>query len=99
MFFFMRRATVRNVADLPAAIGWAIELNGYVNKTYNIHLKSGIELFGTPTIHWQFEVDSLDKITALNQKLLQDRMYVALLEKAKAYWLDGSLKDDIVQFP
>ncbi len=99
MFFFTRKATVRNVADLTAVVGWAMELNGYVNKTYNIHLKAGLELFGTPTVHWQFETDSLDKITALNQKLLQDKTYVALLEKAKPYWMDGSLKDEIVQFP
>ncbi|HEX8790989.1 MAG TPA: hypothetical protein VF765_08545 [Polyangiaceae bacterium] len=95
----MRRATVRNVADLPAVVGWSMELNGYVNKTYDIHLKTGLELFGTPTVHWHFETDSLDKISALNQKLLQDRTYIAMLEKAKPYWMDGSLKDEIVQFP
>lgn len=75
-----------------------MEINGFLLKNYNIQVKAGVELFGTPTIHWQFEIDSLDKLAALNQKMLQDKTYVAMLEKARQYWLDGSLKDGIVSY-
>ena len=99
MFKFTRKATVVNAADLPAAIGWAMEVNGYLKKTYQIDVTAGVELFGTPTVHWYFETDSLDKISALNQKMLQDKTYVALLEKARQLWLAGTMKDEIVQLP
>ena len=99
MYLFTRKATVCNAAYLPAAVAWTMELNGYLNKTYQINLKAGVELFGTPTLHWHLESDSLDKLTALNQKLLQDKTYVGLLEKSRSYWLDGSMKDEIIQFP
>ncbi len=97
MFLFIRKATVTNVANLTAAIGWGMEVNSYINKTYNINLKVGVQLFGTPTVHWTFETDSLDKISVLNQKMLQDRTYVALLEKSKPLWLEGSMVDEIIQ--
>lgn len=48
------------------------------------------------TCHWHFDADSLDKMNALNAKLMQDRQYLGLLEKVKDIWVDGSLKDTVV---
>jgi len=96
MFQFNRVATVKNAADLPAAIRFGAEVCGYLNKTYALKLKVGVELFGEPTVHWQFEAESLDEIAELNAKMMQDREYVAMLEKVRDLWLEGSLKDAIV---
>jgi hypothetical protein len=96
MFRFIRRATVKTAANQAAGLQWAAEASAYLNKTYSLDLKYGAELFGKAKIHWHFDADSLDKITAMNAKMMQDREYAALLEKGKALWVDGSLKDTIV---
>ena len=98
MFRFTRTTTTRNAADMPAAIQFGTEVCGYLNKTYSLNLKFGVELFGGATCHWHFDTDSLDKINALNGKLMQDRQYLGLLEKVKDIWVEGSLKDTIVNF-
>lgn len=98
MFRFTRCATLANANSIPAAVGFSKEVCGYINKTYDLHLKSGIELFGASVIHWEMESDSLDKLTALYAKLLGDKTYASMLDKAKDLWVDGSLKDQIVQW-
>jgi hypothetical protein len=52
-----------------------------------------------PSRHPSCPSGSLDKITAINAKMMQDRDYLAMLEKAKALWLEGSYKDSIVIIP
>jgi hypothetical protein len=70
----------------------------YFNKIYKIPLKVGVELFGNLNIHWEFELDSLDKMSELNTKLLSDKAYVQMLGKGKDFWVAGSVKDQIVNF-
>jgi hypothetical protein len=96
MYRFMRTATVKNAAHLPAAIQFGAELNGYLNKTYNINLRVGVEMFGGATLHWQLDAESLDSMNTLNTKMLQDQQYIGMLEKMKDIWVDGTLKDTIV---
>src|SRR5512136_2136349 len=96
MFRFIRRATVKTAANQAAGLAWAAEVSAYLNKTYSLNLKYGAELFGKCKIHWHFDSDSLDKITAVNAKLMQDRDYGSLLEKSKILWVEGSLKDKVV---
>lgn len=96
---FKRVATIATAANTPKAMGFAMELTGYLNKTYNINLRVGMEMFGGLNLHWFYEVDSLEKITALNMKLMEDKSYWAMLEKGKEFWIDGSLKDSIVMYP
>lgn len=81
MFLFTRKATVKNAANVVVAIGWSRELTGYLNKTYHLGLKVGAQLFDTPTLHWHFEADNLDKIVSLNEKMLQDTTYVRCSKK------------------
>lgn len=69
-----------------------MEAAAYVSKSASINVKTGVELFGTPRLHWDFETDSLDKVAALNAKLL-DRDYQARLEKGRSLFLDCSMKD------
>jgi len=74
---------------------WAGEVAAYLNKTCSLNIKFGIELFGAGWIHWHFETDSLEMITATNARSLQDREYAALLDKAQSLWLEGGLRDTI----
>ena len=96
MFQFIRTATPKNGGSVAPALQFAAEVTGFVNKRYGIGLRFGIRLFGNSDLFWQFEIDSVDKITALNAKLMQDREYLALLDRAKELWVDGSMQDTIV---
>jgi len=99
MYRFTRYATLQNTAVVPQAIGWSMELCGYVNKTYKVNLKAGMEMFGGLNIHWEVEIDSLDKLAEINAKLISDKAYLSMIEKGKEFWISGSLKDQIVNFP
>ncbi len=99
MFRFMRTATAKNAASLPAALQFAGEVTSYLNKRYSLNMKFGIEMFGAPRVHWHFESDSLDKMHQLNIKLTQDREYLGMLEKFKDVWADASMRDTILAFP
>ena len=96
MFRFERKATVKNVADMPAAVQFAAEVTAYLNKAYSLNMKFGVEVFGTPSIHWTYDFESVDKSVQLNAALLQDRAYLEMLSKARGLWIDGSAKDTIV---
>ena len=41
---------------------------------------------------------SLDKMQQLNAELARDREYLALLDKYKDCWLEGSMRDTLVAF-
>jgi hypothetical protein len=99
MYRFTRCVTVKNASFIPSAAGWAMEVCGYLNKTYKVNLKAGMEMFGGLNIHWEMEIDSLDKLSELNTKLISDKQYLAMVEKSVEYWQPGSLKDQIVNFP
>ena len=96
MYRFIRTATVKTGASQPPGLQFAGEVTAYVNKAYALNMKYGTELFGECKIHWHFDIDSLDKGTAIAAKLMQDREYAGMLEKSKGLWLEGSLKDTIV---
>jgi hypothetical protein len=97
MFRFTRTVTVKLAVNIPAALQWATEVTAYLNKAYALDMKFGIEIFGEGKIHWYIDTDSLDKLTAINGKLMQDREYNGLLEKARSLWLEGGLKDTVVK--
>ena len=69
MFPFERRAAVKHVADMPAAVQFAAEVTSYLNKRHSLNMKVGVELFGTGSIHWYYDLDSLDKSVQLNATL------------------------------
>jgi hypothetical protein len=96
MYQFIRTVTPKHGAAVPAAVQFAAEVTGYLNKTYALNLRHGIQLFGNSQVYWEFEIDSLDKAAALNGKLLKDREYLGMLERVKDLWVDGSLEDSIV---
>lgn len=99
MYRFIRKATIVNAAVVPAATSFGMEVSGYLTKTYGIQVKTGMMMFGHLNMHWHFDIDSLDKLGELNTKLIQDKNYTAMLAKAKDFWVDGSLKDQVVMFP
>ena len=96
MYRFTRTAIVKNAAVIPAAVQWGAEVTAYLNRTYSMNMTCGVQLYGSATMQWQFEMDSLEKIGALYAKLLQDREYVGILEKAKDLWVEGSMNDSVV---
>ncbi len=96
MFQFIRTVEAKNAAMLPAALQFAAEVTTYVNKTYALGVTYGVEMFSGATLHWHFETESLDKISAIHAKLMQDREYGAMLTKAKDLWVDGTYKDTVV---
>ncbi len=96
MFQLIRTVQAKNAAMLPAALQFAAEVTRYVNKTYGTNVQYGVEAFSGAVLHWHFQAESLDQMTALDAKLLQDREYASLLGNAKDLWVDGTFKDTIV---
>ncbi len=96
IYRFIRTATVKQPATIYTALQFASEVCAHINKQHSLGLRFGVEMFSGPVIHWHFEADSTDNIYELFGKLGQDREYLALLDKYKDTWLEGSLKDRLV---
>lgn len=96
MFRFERSSTVKHVDSLPVAAQFAAEVSSYLNKRYALNLKTGVEMFGAPSVHWYYDFDSLDKQAQLNATLMQDRDYLAMINKTDSLWVEGSVKDTVV---
>ncbi len=91
MYRFSRTATVKTGSALADGLKLAAEISALLDKKYSVFLKHGLEISGRHTVHWYFESDSLDKMTELNVKLVQDEEYQALLERYKDVWREGKL--------
>jgi hypothetical protein len=96
MFRFIRTSVPNTGADVPAALQFAARVTSYLNKTYSLNMKYGVEVFGGTRIQWHFDSDSLDKMYQLHGKMLQDREYCGMLEKGKGTFLAGSMKDTVI---
>jgi len=96
MFRFIRSARTKSAAEIPAALQFAAKVTSYVNKQHSLNMKFGVELFGAPSVHWYFDIESLDKSVQVNAALLQDREFCEMLNNAKVLWTDGGTKDTIV---
>ena len=96
MFRFERCATVKTGSDLAAAVQFATEVTGYLNKRHSLNVRFGVEIFGEPCVYWYFDADSLDKMTQVQVALLKDRDYLGILDRVKGIWAEGSLKDKVV---
>lgn len=99
MYRFTRFATAKTSHDLAAAAQFGTEVTAYVDKTYGLKMKYGIELFGQNRVHFTWDATSLDKVMEINAKLGQDREYMAMLGKAKHLWVEGTLKDVLAFYP
>jgi hypothetical protein len=96
MYHFIRSVTAKNAASMPAALQFCGEVTAYLNKNYGLNMKAGAQLFGGTKLYWFYEKGNLDEFAQLNAKLMQDRTYWEMLEKAKLLWLEGSMHDKIV---
>ena len=96
MIRFTRKGTLKNASYVPKAIGWATELNGYMNTKYDMNVQFGIEMFGSLNMAWYMDADDLATFEAINAKILMDGDYWTMIENAKEFWVDGSLNDTIV---
>ena len=97
MYRFTRKVTIKVVAGVPGALQFCGEVTAHLNKTYGLAMKSGLEMFGHNRVYWYYDANSLDEIAQLNAKLMLDRSYWELLDKAKHLWLEGSAQDRIVK--
>ncbi len=97
MYRFIRTATVKNAALLPAALKFASQVTAHLNKNYGVSMRFGAELFGGARIHWHFEADSVDKMQQINERLMEDKEYAAMLEKFQENWVEGSMQDALIK--
>lgn len=97
MYRFQRMATIRTAAQVPAALSFAAQVTEQLNSRYGLNMRFGAEQFGASRIHWYFDIDSLDKLQQIYDKLMQDREYAALLEKFQDTWVDGSMRDSVTR--
>lgn len=97
MFRFERCATVKTAGDVPLAVQFATEVTSYVNERHSLGMKFGVEIFGEASVHWYFDGESLDKMIQVNAALLKDRDYAGMLDRVKQLWVEGSIKDTVVQ--
>lgn len=96
MYRFIRSAAVKSAVDMPGALQFCNEVTSHINKTYNMSMKTGAQMFGNTRVYWFFDMNSLEEMAQLNAKLMQDRPYWEILAKAKDLWVEGSLKDTVV---
>ena len=96
MLRFIRTGTVKTAALTPKAMGYAMELTGWLNKKYDVNIQVGGELFGSLKVHWHMEMPDLATIEEFNKKIMQDSEYWAFLDKGNDFWVEGSLKDTVV---
>ena len=97
MYRYIRTATVKTAAQLPAAIAFAAQVTAQLNSRYTLNMRFGVEQFGRGRIHWHFDADSLDAMQKINAQLMEDRDYIALLDKFKDTWVEGSMRDTLVR--
>jgi hypothetical protein len=96
MIRFSRQLTLKNSSYVPKAMGWAGEFTGWMNEKYDLELKFGLEMFGGLKVTWFMDADSLGDVEAVNQKILADTEYWGWVEKSSEFWVNGSLKDTVV---
>jgi hypothetical protein len=97
MFRVELTTTVKSVADMPVAMQLAAEVTGCVNRQHSLKMNFGAEVFNECRIHWYFDFESVDKLSAMGMTLLQDAKYTEMLTKGKGLWVEGSLRDTIVK--
>ncbi len=97
MFLFIRTVQFNTSASAPAAVQFGRDAAAYLNKKYAVGAQYGVEAFSEPRLYVLFQTESVDKLVALNGKLMQDPEWLGILNKAKDLWVDGSLKDRLVQ--
>ena len=99
MHVFIRSVTLKHAASTAAAMQFAHEVCAHVNTHYQVQMRCGLEVFGRLRIYWLLDMDSADAGMAMNQKMMTDAAYQALLNKGKDFWVKGSLKDRLIRLP
>lgn len=99
MYRFMRTVQARNAACIGPAVVFAASVCSHVNKTYKVDMHFGVEAFNQACIHWFLDFESVDKAMAMNRAMLQDHAYQKMLDQAQTLWLEGSLRDTLVNLP
>jgi hypothetical protein len=93
---FVRTAVVKVAADAPAALQFGREVCAHLNRKHGLAIRCGVEVFDKARIHWYSDADSLEKFSAVFADMMQDREYLAMVEKSRALWVEGTLKDNVV---
>ena len=94
---FTRRVALRDASLLPRAKAVAYELNRHLANTHKIKVHVGTPVDGSSSsMVWLFDAPSFDGLEDLNERLLQDQDYWALIEKNRDLWVSGPKRDGIV---
>ena len=98
MFRFHRIARVGR-GNFQAAIQFAKEVAEHINTRYPpVSVQTFLELFGDyGTIHWYADYEDLASIEKFNAQLLMDQEYWAILNKATDLFIEGSVRDTLIQ--
>jgi len=99
MYRFMRTVQAKNAACVAPAVAFAAGICTYVNKTYKVDMHFGVQAFDKARIHWFLDFESVDKAMAMNRAMLQDHEYQQMLDKAQTLWVEGSMRDALVNLP
>ncbi len=99
MYRFIRSATIKTFADLPAALKFASEVTSYMNKSHSVNMKFGFEVYGEHRIHWHFDSESPDKLRDINSKIIKDKEYWGIVKKSGDIFVEGSQKDMLLNCP
>ena len=99
MYRFMRTVQAKNAASVAPAVTFAAGICAYVNKTYKVDMHFGVEAFDKSRIHWFLDFESVDKSLAMNRAMLQDHEYQKMLDQSKTLWVEGSMRDILVNLP
>ena len=97
MFRFTRTVVLKDSSVTPKAMEVSMKIKSILKEKYDLELGHGVELFGSPRIHWWFETPSLDAVTEINAKLMGDKDYMGLVSENSPLWVEGSLQDTIVK--
>lgn len=98
MFRLRRSGTVSRGKALEAR-QWAKEVTEYVNENYApVSAQVYSEIFGDlGKVHWYIDYEDLATIEMYSARLLADEGYQVLLSKAADLFVEGSIRDTLIQ--
>jgi hypothetical protein len=79
-----------------SAIGFAHEIAAYFKSSYGVDLEVLLPIGGNPQrIAWSARYKDLAQMDAVQQKMLQDQQYLAMVGKGVENFVGGSMHDTI----
>ena len=99
MIRFHRSARAAGSTPFPVVVQWAKEVADYVSSNYpESSVSVFAEQFGAVgTIHWYADYEDIATLDRVSSQLNVDEAYWAVISKSSGYFIEGSIKDTVVQ--